>query len=113
MDFPVFASRAAAKRDAEREEHTVRREARRLQELLALTFRNYKHAQQWINSLEQHVPQAIWEKPIADVTPAELLEFLQPLYGKLPETARRVRIRLDNTFDVELATWSPADTIDL
>ena len=89
------AARAAAKR----EENTLAREARRLQELLVPTFKNYKHAQQWINSLEQHVPPEIWHKPIANVAPAELLEFLQPLYVQLPETARRVRMRLDHVFD--------------
>jgi len=93
------ATRAAAKREAEREQHTLAREGRRLQELLAPTFRNRKHAAQWINSLEQHVPAQIWGKPISDVTAAELLEFLQPLYVTLPETARRVRMRLDNIFD--------------
>jgi len=93
------AARTAAKSEAEREQRTLAREARRLQELLAPTFRNYKHAQQWINSLEQHVPPAVWNKSIADVTAAELLEFLQPLYVALPETARRVRMRLDNVFD--------------
>jgi integrase len=67
--------------------------------LLEPTFRNPKHAAQWINSLEQHVPAHIWHKPIADVATAELLEFLQKLYVELPETARRVRMRLDSVFD--------------
>ena len=38
--------------------------------------RTDKHAAQWLSSLENHVPAAIWDKPIGQVRPPELLQAL-------------------------------------
>jgi len=77
---------------------TLARFARRVHERIEAEFKNPKHRQQWINSLEQHVPAALWQKSIARIEPAELLEALETLRLKLPETGRRVRQRLDRVF---------------
>ncbi|MDR0250778.1 MAG: integrase arm-type DNA-binding domain-containing protein [Burkholderiales bacterium] len=58
-----------------------------------------KHARQWINSVEQHVPREILSTRIDRVQAGALLESLQPLYSTIPETARRVRQRLNAVFD--------------
>lgn len=81
---------------------TLRREAERLHGLLAPSWKNPKHARQWLSACTQHLPSAILDKPIGEVTTAELVDVLQPLYVKLPETARRVRTRLDATFDTAM-----------
>ena len=64
------------------------------------------HAAQWISSLENHVPAALWHAPIDGITPPALLAALQSAepherarnITSLAETLRRVRQRLDNVF---------------
>ena len=53
----------------------------------------------WINSLENHVPPALWHKPIAEITRPELLEFLRDMQHRMADTAQRVRRRLDEVFE--------------
>lgn len=58
---------------------------------------------QWITSLERNVPPALWDAPIANVTAPALADFLIGLSHRIPETARRVRQRLEVVFaDTEL-----------
>lgn len=78
---------------------TLARVARSYHERIEGTFRNPKHRAQWINSLEQHVPADLWKKPIGKIEAHELLDFLAELQDKVPETARRVRQRLEAVFD--------------
>ncbi|MDR2243799.1 MAG: tyrosine-type recombinase/integrase [Burkholderiales bacterium] len=77
--------------------------------------RTTKHARQWIRSVEQHVACKVLEKQIDRVQAGELLDSLQPLYSEIPETARRVRQRLEAVFDYAmlhgLATTNPASAI--
>jgi integrase len=58
-----------------------------------------KHGKLWIASLENNVPLAIWHKPIDQITPVELFEAIAELRKRIPETADRVRQRLDKVFD--------------
>jgi integrase len=68
-----------------------------------------KHAAQWISSLENHVPTALWNKPIADVTAPELLAALGEVKPherarnltseRVQETLTRIRQRLDAVFE--------------
>jgi integrase len=53
----------------------------------------------WIGALEIHVPPAIWNKPIADVTRTEMLDFLLDIQSQFADTAHRVRRRLDEIYD--------------
>ena len=98
---------AAARREAERQ-----RKAEKQQEnaTLARVARAYhekfieprflpKLSADWINSLENHVPPALWHKPIAEITRAELLEFLRDMQQRMADTAQRVRRRLDEVFE--------------
>jgi integrase len=77
--------------------------------------RSTKHAAQWIASIEAHIAAKILEKPITDVEASELLDALTPLYLKVPETARRIRQRLEVAFDWaivrKLAKENPARVI--
>jgi integrase len=64
------------------------------------------HAAQWISSLENHVPAAVWHAPIGSITAPQLLEALQGVsaherarnVSNLAETVRRIRQRLDTVF---------------
>lgn len=74
-----------------------------------------KHGKQWLASVVQHIPAKILDKPIALIEAGELLDVLQPLYVELPETARRIRQRLDTVFDHavlrKVAPTNPAKSI--
>ena len=73
------------------------------------------HAGHWIASLENNIPKDLWHKPIADVTAPELLSALIDLQARIPETATRIRQRLDAVFEDavfhQLASSNPAATI--
>lgn len=58
------------------------------------TWRNPKHGQQWINSLEEHVFPHFGRKKVDIVTSADVLSALAPIWTSKPETAARVRQRI-------------------
>jgi integrase len=62
-----------------------------------------KYCAQWIAAFENHLAPheggALWRRPIDEVAPDHLLDFLKVLQKKLPHTARKVRQRLDATFE--------------
>lgn len=96
---------AQAKADKARERWTLARCARDYHERVIEPTRTTKHAAQWIASLENHVPAAVWHKPVADVDAPELLAALTSVRalddGKecVPETLQRIRQRLDAVFE--------------
>lgn len=90
---------AAKKLVAQQEQLTLARAARAYHERVVEPVRTAKHSAQWISSLENHVPISLWHKPIAAVTAPELLDVIAELQSKVPETASRVRQRLESVFD--------------
>jgi len=78
---------------------TLARVARKYHEEVIDPSRTFKHAAQWISSLELNIPPAIWNSPIEQITPAALLEALAAVQLRVPETASRVRQRLEKIFD--------------
>ncbi|TXL62457.1 tyrosine-type recombinase/integrase [Zeimonas arvi] len=93
------AADEAAKAEKQRDRATLARVAREYHERVIEPTKTAKHGAQWIASLENHVPPAIWHKPIADVSAPELLDWLISLQAKVPETASRIRQRLEVVFD--------------
>jgi integrase len=93
------AADAARKAERKADRATLARVARDYHELIAPKFRNRKHAQQWINSLEQHVPADLWKKPIAAIKAGELVDAIVAIQRSVPETGSRVRQRLAATFE--------------
>ena len=95
----------AKKADKVREHTTLARAAREFHERVIEPSRTTKHAAQWIASLENHVPAALWRKPIADIDAPELLAALSTVRAlddkeaRVPETLQRVRQRLDAVFE--------------
>ncbi len=57
-------------------------------------WRNEKHREQWANSLRDHA-KCIRDKPVATVDTDDMLAVLQPIWTKIPETASRVRGRIE------------------
>lgn len=65
-------------------------------------WRNKKHRQQWRNTLTTYA-KAIWAKPVADVDIDDVLKILRPIWSTKPETASRVRGRIERVLDVAKA----------
>ena len=57
-------------------------------------WRNPKHAQDWPASLERFVFPRFGPRPVSEVTSADVLGVLAPIWHEKPETARRVRHRI-------------------
>jgi integrase len=61
-------------------------------------FKNLKHRQQWRNTLTTYA-QPLFALPIAEVTTENILAVLQPIWLSKPETASRVRGRIERVLD--------------
>jgi integrase len=64
----------------------------------ASTWRNETHRRQWTTSLETHAKR-IWSKPVDHITTDDVLAVLTPIWHKIPETASRVRGRIEIILD--------------
>ena len=65
-------------------------------------FRNPKHRQQWRNTLTTYAAP-IADTVIAEVTTEQILGVLQPIWLTKPETASRVRGRIERVLDAAKA----------
>ena len=57
-------------------------------------WRNAKHAAQWAATLRAYVYPHMGAMPVCNVTAADVLHILTPMWHDTPETARRVRQRI-------------------
>lgn len=71
-------------------------------ELKGTGWRNAKHRQQWPNSLETYAA-ALMDMPVAAITTEDVLEVLKAIWSSKPETASRVRGRIENVLDAAKA----------
>ncbi|MGE0808026.1 MAG: integrase arm-type DNA-binding domain-containing protein [Burkholderiaceae bacterium] len=78
---------------------TLARMARDYHSRVIEPSRSEKHAFEWLRSLENHVPDELWHALVADIQAPALLDALIVLQGKVPETAARIRQRLEAIFD--------------
>jgi Arm DNA-binding domain len=60
------------------------------------SWRNRKSHTQWVSSLEQYVYPKIGQLSVADIDDGLVLEILEPIWTRIPETAGRVRGRVEN-----------------
>lgn len=67
------------------------------------SWRNDKHRQQWRNTLASYVYPVIGELPVADICIDHVLEILEPIWTAKPETASRVRGRIETVLDAAKA----------
>ncbi|MES0198612.1 integrase arm-type DNA-binding domain-containing protein [Mesorhizobium sp. M0011] len=64
-----------------------------------VSWKNPKHAQQWINTLKQYAFPMIGDYRIDSINTPAVLRVLSPIWLKKPETARRVRQRIGTIMD--------------
>ena len=62
--------------------------------MLKPRWRNEKHADSWMQTLERHAFTALGGLSVDRIDRADVLAVLTPIWGTRPETARRVRQRI-------------------
>ena len=72
-------------------------------EALKPRWRDGKHTQRWIRTLEKYAFPAIGDRRINKIDREDVLRILTPLWTKRPEIARRLRMKMKQTF-----TWAQA-----
>jgi integrase len=65
-------------------------------------WRNPKHAAQWRMTLKSYC-EPIRNLPADEITTEDVLGILQPLWTRVPETAKRLRGRIENVLDAAKA----------
>ena len=73
------------------------------------TWSSDRHAEQWLESLTNHAFPTIGDKPVNEITTADVLLVLTPIWTALPETATRVRQRMGVIFDYATVSGWRAD----
>lgn len=63
------------------------------------SWKSDKHRQQWQNTLAQHVFPTVGDLPVAAIDTGVILKLLQPLWMTTPDTASRLRGRIENILD--------------
>ncbi len=100
---PIEARRSARqaqqKATVEAKERTFKAAALALVASKRPGWRNPKHGAQWLASLEAYAFPTIGETPVADIDTAAVLGVLRPIWERVPETASRVRQRIEAVLD--------------
>ena len=78
-------------------------------------WRNPRHPREWMSSLRRFAFPRIGKMPVSEVTSADVLEILTPIWHQQAPTARRVRQRLRAVLEwavaMEYRTDNPCDRI--
>lgn len=94
---------------------TFEEAARKVHELHKPTWKNPKHAAQFLTTLETYAFPKLGRLKVADVTTADVLGVLMPIWTTIPETASRVRQRIGMVMKWAIAQgWrrdNPAENI--
>ncbi len=67
------------------------------------TWSSDRHAKQWTESLVNHVYPLIGQKQVDEITTADTMAVLEPIWLVKIETAKRVRQRMETIFDYAIA----------
>jgi integrase len=62
-------------------------------------WKNQKHAAQWINTLRTYVFPTLGERPVNQIHTPDILKVLGPIWLTKPETATRVKQRINTVLD--------------
>ena len=72
-------------------------------------WRNEKHAAQWEATLRDYVFPRLGKRSVADISTADVMAVLMPIWNEKPETARRVRQRISTVMKWAVAQGYRAD----
>ena len=82
---------------------TFRTVAERYLEAHEKTWRNPKHRTQWRNTLDTYAHPHFGDLPVGDIGTEHVLAALEPIWRVKPETATRVRGRIESVLDYATA----------
>lgn len=69
-------------------------------------WRNSKHHQQWGNTLKTYAFPVIGDLPVSEIAPEHVIQVLRPIWNTKPETASRVRMRIEAVLNsAKLKGW--------
>ena len=71
-------------------------------EVMRPSWRSAKHAAQWSMTLKTYA-EPIRSRPVDEITTQDILDILQPLWQRVPETAKRLQGRIENILDAAKA----------
>ncbi len=100
---PLEDRRASEAAQASRELRTFRDVAAIYITAHRAGWKNPKHGTQWQATLEAHVFPTIGGKTVGQVETADVMAVLEPIWEKTPETATRVRGRIELVLDYAAA----------
>ena len=63
------------------------------------SWKNAKHKAQWSSTLEAYAYPVLGSLPVAAIDEGHVLKILEPIWSAKPETASRVRQRIENVLD--------------
>ncbi len=89
----------AEHRRERRQVPTFEEAARKVHEALIKTFRNEKHKDDWISSLQSYAFPIFGPRQVNQIQSADILAALSAIWTEKPETARRVKQRIRTVFD--------------
>jgi integrase len=93
IEAKIAAKDAAAKEARER--LTFRQAAKQFLDLHADGWKNDKHREQWKSTLAEHAFPKLGDRAVSSIDTALINEAVMPIWTKTPETARRVRGRIE------------------
>ncbi|MFC6635890.1 tyrosine-type recombinase/integrase [Sulfitobacter sediminilitoris] len=82
-----------------REKLTFSEAARHVYDQLRPTWKNKKHAETWLATLENYAFPSLGRRPIETISTADCLKVLSPIWTEKHETAKRLRQRIATIFD--------------
>ena len=82
-----------------RESLTFAEAARRVHAQLMPTWKNRKHAETWLATVENHASARFGNRPLHTIGTADILAVLAPIWTEKHETAKRLKQRLATIFD--------------
>lgn len=71
-------------------------------EIMRPSWHNEKHAAQWVSTMRDHA-SSIRSTPVDQIDTDMVLNVLRPIWAEVPETARRVRCRIEAILDAAKA----------
>ena len=75
------------------------------------SWTNAKHAGQWTSTLATYAHPVIGDKLVSDITSADILAVLSPMWMEKPETASRVRQRAETVCRPGLSGRQPGSSL--
>lgn len=102
---------AMERKRVEAEARTFEAAGRALMDAKRAGWRSPKHAAQWLATLEAHAFPIIGGKPVADIGTDDVLAVLRPIWDRVPETASRLRQRIEAVLDDAKVKGWRSDTV--